>query len=366
MILHSFGQCAILAKAFALAATTIILLQLLPKSQSAVFIRNPSHHQGEQGPQFHVVASHYGADPKGLDEWIAGFRTIPYIQELGLKVTIYSKDRKVNLTHLQSVTGADEVLRRPNIGRESETYLHHILQNYDTLPRFTFFTQAEPVVQFGRPAGFDLEHHRFLKSQFKNATGFMNLGYPHPNPHLKCDCGKCATGYYPLLPQLHAMITREVCYTPPGSDGQTIHIWGQFIASRDRIRERPRHIYEYLHRLISAPRGHWIHDEQEPAEPLRNLVHESEPSNPLFGHTLERLWPTLFGCADETTEGCEITVRDEASIEDVQNGQEENSDVEGARDGNGEKEAEGVDIKEANDKPSNEEDGSVDDTHEAI
>jgi hypothetical protein len=34
--------------------------------------------------------------------------------------------------------------RLPNVGREAHTYLHHILENYDRLPDWTFFTQGDP------------------------------------------------------------------------------------------------------------------------------------------------------------------------------------------------------------------------------
>lgn len=33
---------------------------------------------------------------------------------------------------------------RPNVGRESETYVYHIAKNYDTLADITFFTQGYP------------------------------------------------------------------------------------------------------------------------------------------------------------------------------------------------------------------------------
>ena len=32
----------------------------------------------------------------------------------------------------------------PNMGRESETYLRHIIQNYDNLPDYTLFLQWKP------------------------------------------------------------------------------------------------------------------------------------------------------------------------------------------------------------------------------
>ena len=45
------------------------------------------------------------------------------------------------------VTSRDErvkIIPRPNIGREGETYLHYIIENYDTLPSKLWFIQANP------------------------------------------------------------------------------------------------------------------------------------------------------------------------------------------------------------------------------
>ncbi len=49
---------------------------------------------------------------------------------------------------------------------------------------------------------------------------------------------------------------------------------------------------------MDAPEGHWIHREKEPAG-LKKALGESMPDNPLFGHTVERIWPTLFDCSNE-------------------------------------------------------------------
>lgn len=46
---------------------------------------------------------------------------------------IYNKGEKLNIEN--------EILL-PNVGRESETYLHYIITNYDNLPDIIIFTQA--------------------------------------------------------------------------------------------------------------------------------------------------------------------------------------------------------------------------------
>lgn len=54
-------------------------------------------------------------------------RTMSYIQQLGIKVIIYTKQAGTDLAALKESSGAEEVVWLPNVGREGGTYLHHIL-----------------------------------------------------------------------------------------------------------------------------------------------------------------------------------------------------------------------------------------------
>jgi hypothetical protein len=50
------------------------------------------------------------------------------------KITIYNKGNNINYNNI----------KLPNIGRESHTYLTHIIKNYDNLADITIFTQGDP------------------------------------------------------------------------------------------------------------------------------------------------------------------------------------------------------------------------------
>ena len=50
------------------------------------------------------------------------------------KITIYNK----------SNTELLNTIKLDNIGREMQTYFHHIVDNYDNLSDWVFFTQANP------------------------------------------------------------------------------------------------------------------------------------------------------------------------------------------------------------------------------
>lgn len=51
----------------------------------------------------------------------------------GFEITIYDKSKSKN-----------DYKKLKNIGRESHTYLHHIIENYDNLDDITVFTQGHP------------------------------------------------------------------------------------------------------------------------------------------------------------------------------------------------------------------------------
>lgn len=295
------SQTSPLARAFGIAVTFLTLfstiLHLRPlnlESQSSPFPKAPK-------PQFHIVISHYQRDFHPMKIWLDQLRSVPYLQSLGVRVIVYSKNEELSLADLKTNTAADEVHQLPNIGRESETYLQHILKVYDEPPAYTLFTQGGPVGLNKSSGDFNAEHMDMINYRFKNTTQFMDFG------DLKdhwCDCGHCPWAWCPLYQPLYAMMEGEICKTVADEKGQLASATGQFIVSRERILSRSRRIYRYLEELISAPVGHWIHNETEPAM-ARNDFKTGTPANPLFGHTLERMWATIFGCARFGIEGCE-------------------------------------------------------------
>lgn len=59
---------------------------------------------------------------------------IHWLNKLNCKKTIYNKGNDA----------IDGSIALPNIGRESHTYFHHIVENYENLSDWTFFIQANP------------------------------------------------------------------------------------------------------------------------------------------------------------------------------------------------------------------------------
>lgn len=245
-------------------------------------------------PQFDVVIAHHSEEPHYIRVWTDSLRSIPFVQELGMRIIIYTKGSMEPLA-IKEASGADEVIQLPNVGREGGTYLHHLLSVYDDPPQFTLLAQAKlrKAQEEGSGKMTQWLQDR-LRTTFGNGTGFMSMDRKHDI----CYCGHCTDmgrdDFYPLWPQIYSMLQGRVCQR---LEGHVLSFNGHFIVSRNRIVARPRGIYQYLQSLVDAPVDHWIHSEPEPKW-FEKDKGKSIPSNPKFGHTLERLWHTVFGCDD--------------------------------------------------------------------
>lgn len=73
------------------------------------------------------------------------------------KITIYNK----------SNTEIPGTIKLENIGREMQTYFHHIVNNYDNLSEWVFFTQANP---------FDhVRNYKLILEDFPNSLVYNKL-----------------------------------------------------------------------------------------------------------------------------------------------------------------------------------------------
>lgn len=82
-----------------------------------------------------------------------------------------------------------------------------------------------------------------------------------------------------LLPALTSPPTAQMAWS------------AQFAVSKRRILANPYARYSSLSSLLEAPLSHWIHNLWGPND-------SGGPSNPAFGHSVERAWPVIFGCWD--------------------------------------------------------------------
>lgn len=165
----------------------------------------------------------------------------------------------------------------PNLGRETHTYLHHILTHYPDFPEYTLFSQGWPFEHLEERYG-PIELAGLIRAAIERRALFKGFAYYT----LKCDGlgqphdmrkpenqGRWA-GYGKDIPVAE---TYEKLFAGPVP--QQYHVKapaGIFLVHRARILLRPRGLYETAFNLVlNDPR-----DENN------------------TGHAFERLWYLLF------------------------------------------------------------------------
>jgi len=160
------------------------------------------------------------------------------------KITVYNKFKGENILK--------------NVGRETHTYLHHIINNYDSLSDNTVFLQGEPFDHYPNLKIF-LKRKLFHKQMDMLGKCIISCdvnGQPHGNVNKK------------MIPvgKLFEWLTLEK--SPPAFIAPA---GAQFCVSKNLILGRPKIFYE---RAIKAV---------------------DYDINPIEGHCFERLWPAIFG-----------------------------------------------------------------------
>jgi hypothetical protein len=116
---------------------------------------------GVEASSVDVVLAHYNEDLS----WLSKIGEDSHIH-------VYTKGPQVELNF---PSGSQTSLQQlPNVGRESHTYLSHIVKNYERLADWTVFTQA------GEPS-FGYKGHRSGGGHLLSGDDFANYLRPHPS-----------------------------------------------------------------------------------------------------------------------------------------------------------------------------------------
>jgi hypothetical protein len=193
---------------------------------------------------------------------------LEWLKQLNLdkcSFTVYNKGESQSLPF--------PCIERTNIGREAETYLGHIIENYDNLNGYYVFCQGYPFDHVQRvligfePSGFNTgkgdssEVIRFFNT-YEPCGSYMPLG-----PQYCCDMtGKPHMNYKFLINEVNIFFEN---YDKP-------NIWfvqgAQFLVSAECIKFRPKQFYE---RLMARSKQHIM-------------------GMDAYAHVLERLWGIIF------------------------------------------------------------------------
>ena len=226
-----------------------------------------------------IVISMYKEPIDSVVSLISSLRNLPNLSNS--RVHIYTKDETADTNGIQHRTGANNMTKLPNIGREGETYLYHILSQWDSLAKHTLFIQGS----VHNSHEFFARVHAFFDP---DRTGMLSLGFPG---HL-CNCDDCGDEWgwkdaAGLVPQLYS---RVYTASPPCSKA-LLSYKGQFIASAKRIRGLDKAVHRELREALVDEHS-WAHQEKY----LDGR--EDSMSAPDLGYTLERLWNVLLQCSD--------------------------------------------------------------------
>jgi hypothetical protein len=165
---------------------------------------------------------------------------------------------------------------RPNIGRESETYLDHILQNYENLSDITIFMQGDPFdcmydLRMRHP--FSIKEIYYAISQINNINSDAKFGGLFQQPHNIPD----KTNGCPIKQKYCEIFETPVCdFTQ-----FTVIMGAQYIVPKKNILQKPKHFWEKLYNMVKNdhPKGYDI------GITTKGFI---------CGYTLECLWYYIF------------------------------------------------------------------------
>ena len=204
-----------------------------------------------------IIIAHYNEDLSWIEEARALCETARFF--------IYTKGIHSSTSALYPFA---IVVPLPNVGRESHTYLHHIITHYDDLAEHVLFTQGNPFDHKPREEFFEA----FIKGTCTHANA--RDWYPIPDK---------ANVTYTWTPQIE-----NVAKHP----NRFIGIWWDFIFDKKEQYENALKVVWggifRVHKSYITRRPHLFY--------RRAIATVSYDANPIEGHYFERAWGNLLQC----------------------------------------------------------------------
>ena len=192
------------------------------------------------------------------------------------RIYIYNKGSETTFTIPKS-----QSIPLPNYGRESHTYLHHVIKNYDTLSDITFFVPGSGWYRDDKKDRI-LRIVDYLKSNMKSVIvghkdeGTINSTYEFSidSWEVTNEANRKKNSEKALTPAVDRPLSKWFEKRFPGEKISCVSFTGIFAVSREDIRKKPKEFYE-------------------------SLLNEHLHTNPEVVHYSERLWKNIFSI-DET------------------------------------------------------------------
>lgn len=191
-------------------------------------------------------------------------------------IVVYNKSQKLLRNVVRDYV--DDVIDLPNVGRESHTYLHHIVENYDYLADVTVFLQGDPTGH-----GFKSDMCKYFEiptsgkySRFKYASRGMTKSL--------CDFTSNPDGMYNKIGRF-----RKYLRTLERADYTMAHWWKTYVADELPDMKKFRVAWggcfsvtkDYI---LTYPKSYY--------EGLLSTVDWSV--DPEQGHFMERAWAYIY------------------------------------------------------------------------
>ena len=209
-----------------------------------------------------VVVAHYKEDLEWLHEL---YNACP-----AARIFVYTKAPLSHVPDINALPPSVKLIRLPNVGRESHTYLHHIIEHYDEsdFAEFIFFTQGHPFDHRNRTlivSKYLLSNQDFYPPPFRN---FLNPKWKINARNMQ-ECGGTVRNSGGTIKDWW---TQMFNYRFPNQGVLTV--WnGIFTVRKNRILARNKCFYTHL---------------------IESLSNHEDPEE---GHFFERTWGNIFGLA---------------------------------------------------------------------
>jgi hypothetical protein len=182
------------------------------------------------------------------------------------KIYFYDKGAKHDATHGLRPSSYRHYQQIANVGRESHTYLHHIIENYDNLTDVIYFTQANPF-----------DHSPDFITLVQANLGEVDDYFPLGHRLLTIHSGNVSQ-YEKNFPRIQEGFDRTFRTLFRDGSDRSVDVpvrivfspGAIFAVSRSAILRRPKEFYEKALTLLSYDK------------------------NPIEGHSFERLWSLIF------------------------------------------------------------------------
>lgn len=194
--------------------------------------------------------------------------------------TIYNKGN--NETFVKNEHNLS-VISLPNLGRESESYLQHVIRRYDSLAKVTLFL----------PGSLDTNGNKYNKaiyilSHFVNASTFIGINH---QPSIQKDIYDFTLDEWSSRTDSNAKSNPESKLTP-----SHIRPYGKWY--EHHFKDMVTHVAPYGG-VFSVAKKDIL---QHPIQHYQYLIKDLQlSSNPETGHYFERSWEAVFGPLGKNT-----------------------------------------------------------------